>query len=136
MFSAFKFLLLVGIFAQAALAKEVILSPQNVDSNKKNVGIKLGNIKLTKVSYGAELPASIPDIIYIGNVIDKQKILAYCRKHKILSICSSIQTVKDGASLGLIASKGKVKIIIGIEGTRQEKIKWKANIYKMATLIK
>ncbi len=114
----------------------VIGNPKIANHFKQIIGRKLGDATLKEVTSGNNLPNGKAHIIYIGKTDDATDILAYCQQNLVMSIAGDEKTVKAGASLGLTVEKGKPKIILGLKGTKNEKINWKAVIFKLSRVIK
>ena len=88
------------------------------------------------VTEGAGLPSSRPSIIYIGKTSKLKKILSYTKKNRTLSITGLPELVNKGVSFGVGLEKKKLKILLNISSSQDEKIVWNSAVLKMATKYK
>ncbi len=103
---------------------------------KKVVGEKIGKGKLSSVSESGDLPADKPSAIYIGDEAKLDKILAYTKQNKVLSMTGIPDLVSRGVTLGIGVLAEKPKILLNIVSSKDEKATWNPAIMKVSTIVK
>lgn len=103
---------------------------------KKATGKKSGKAIIKTITSGSGIPSEKPHVIYIGKKVSNlSEVLEYCTKNSVMSITGNPDFVEQGVSLGLSIIKKKPKILLGLKGSKNEKIKWNPVIFKIAKKI-
>ena len=115
-----------AIFAQATDAPEY----------SKAIGKNIGKATLKKVDSGDGVPASKPNILFVGKSADVAKAIEYSRANKILSVTGVVDHVNKGVTLGIGVEGGKPKILLNLSSSSDEGLDWNPAIIKIAKTIK
>ena len=104
------------------------------------VGESIGAATLQHVDSGYGLPATPPDVIYIGNpddyMIDSAKLQAlvgYARDNKVLSVTYEPILIYKGVTLGIGAQEsGTAKFMLNLQASKEQGLSWNKAFVKLA----
>ena len=88
---------------------------------------------MQKVTASDGLPATPPNILYIGTADAVAGALVYTHEKKIMSITSIPELIQKGITLGLeLGDDGKPKILLNLSSSKEEGLDWNPAIMKIA----
>lgn len=99
-------------------------------------GQKVGSVILKEVASGSDLPASQPDILFIGDKDKSEALITYCNENAVLCLTSEPDIVKEGASLGVTLKGGKAMLLLNPKGVAAQKQSFNPAIMKIAKVSK
>jgi hypothetical protein len=98
------------------------------------VGYQIGDGRLASVTKGEALPLVKPDIIYIGDGVELEKVLSYAEENRIMTISGNPEFVDKGVSLIIAVQDGKPKLIVDTEGSIREGVEWNQTMIKISVI--
>lgn len=115
----------------------VLGAPSVAQELRKGIGQAIGTSKLTRVLAGAGLPDQRPTVLYVGDVSNLDRAIAYARAHDVLSVTGSPEWVERGVALGIgVGNDGKPKVILNLVATVEENLSWNPAIMKVARTVR
>jgi hypothetical protein len=101
---------------------------------KTLVGYEIGEGKLVSVRKGSSLPATVPDVLYIGDDVDVRKALLFTEENRVMSISGNPELIGRGISLIIAVHDGKPKLIIDTEGSIREGVEWHKKMIEISVI--
>ena len=115
----------------------VLGSAEIAEELKKGIGKNIGNAILKNVDSGADLPATAPSVLYIGDTSRLKEVIRYSRSNKILSTTGDPDLVKEGITLGVgVGDDAKPKILLNLTSSVEEGLDWNPAIMKIVQTVK
>jgi YfiR/HmsC-like len=113
----------------------VLGSTEMTGEYTKGVGQSIGGSKLTSVTGGTDLPATKPNIIFVGDEASLAKALEYSHANKVLTVTNLVDLVSKGVTLGIGVEGGTPKILLNLSSSVSEGLDWQPAIMSIAQKI-
>ena len=114
----------------------VIGAPQFAQTMKPAIGRAIGKSKFSDVvvlDHAPEAPPSGPAVLYVGSDEPLGDCLAYCRKHKILSITGVPALMDKDVTLRIGIDKKKPAVLLSKALSSKETIQWDDKVWTIAS---
>ena len=118
------------------LSVYVVNAPEAAAELRKAVGLTIGKSVLKAVHEGTELPSFRPEVLYIGENTDTERLIRYCRKNGVLSVTGNPGLVERGVTLGVCMDGEKPGILLNVTASKAENITWNPTLLKISKLYK
>jgi len=101
---------------------------------RTQIGNRVGDGRLYAVIRGERLPADVPDIVYIGEGCNLEKVLDYTERNRVMSISGNPGYVGKGVSLIIAIEDGKPRLIVDTESSIREGVEWNKQMIRISQI--
>ena len=107
-----------------------------LNAMKSFQGQKLGNVILKSVTGGNDIPASAPDMLFIGNADKAADLISFCNSNSVLCMTANPDVVNSGAAIGVTVKDGKAMLLLNPQGVADQNQSFNPAIMKIAKVSK